>query len=54
MRSFWVLIVLIIALWAIDTFANGGQYGRAVWYEANHQGKMFCDEMADWLRSVGR
>ena len=54
MRIFLSLLVLIGALWAIDTFAYGGRYGRAVWSEANYRGQMFRDEVAYRLRSINR
>ena len=54
MRIILSLLVLIGALWAADTLAYGGRYGRAVWTEANYRGQMFRDQVAYWLRSLNR
>ncbi len=54
MRVFLTLIVLIGALWAVDTFANGGRLSSAAWSQAVYQGKLFQYEVAYWLRSLNR
>ena len=53
MRSFLILIVLIGTLWAIDVFAFGGRYSKAVWQEANYQGETVRYGIRDWLNKLG-
>ncbi len=54
MRLFVTLMVLISALWAVDTFIYGGRLSRTVWSEANYRGQMVRYEIAYWLRSLNR
>jgi hypothetical protein len=41
MRSFFVLILAIGALWAIDVFAFHGRYSQFIWQQAKFQGRQF-------------
>jgi hypothetical protein len=54
MRLLLTLIVVIGGLWAIDTFAYGGRYGRLLWSEAAHRGQLVRDEVAYRLRGLNR
>ncbi len=54
MRLLLTLIIVIGGLWAIDTFAYGGRYGRLLWSEAAHRGQLFRDEVAYRLRGLNR
>jgi hypothetical protein len=39
MRSFFVLILAIGALWAIDVFTFHGRYSQFIWQKAKFQGR---------------
>ncbi len=54
MRLVLILMIVIGGLWAIDTFAYGGRYGRLLWSEAAHHGQLFRDEVAYRLRALNR
>jgi nitrate reductase NapE component len=52
-RGFLILIFLIGAVWAIDTVAYDGHYGRVAWMEAKHHGQKANHEVRTWLRKLG-
>jgi len=53
MRTFFILIVFISMLWAIDAIAFSGRYGTVVWQGASYQGQKLNREVEYWLRKYG-
>lgn len=52
MHRLLFLVVLIGALWAIDTYALHGRYSHAVWEEVNYQAEIFDDEVQGFVRKI--
>ena len=52
MRAFLVPAVLIGAFFAMDHVAMGGDYRRATWQEAKHQGQQFSQNFRYWFRKI--
>jgi hypothetical protein len=52
-RGFLILVFLIGAVWAIDTFAFNGHYGRVAWMEAKYHGEKANNEVRNWLKKNG-
>jgi nitrate reductase NapE component len=50
MRGFLLVGILLGALWAVDSFAFDGRYGRAVWAAAKVQGSKIRSEVNDFLK----
>ena len=53
MRRLLILVVAIVALWAIDAFVFDGSYRRAIWQEAKYQGSQFGYDVKRWLNKFG-
>jgi hypothetical protein len=47
------VVVLIGALWGIDTYALHGRYSNAVWEETNYQARIFNDGVRSFVRKIG-
>jgi hypothetical protein len=49
MRALFTLIIILIALWAIDAYVFDGRYGGTFEQQSDIQGRNFHHQVQAWL-----
>jgi hypothetical protein len=52
MRGFFLLVLVVGALWAVDEYAFDGRYSQAAWLEAQSQGQQLRYNVRNWLNKA--